>query len=99
MVARRTRRIIPVLAVAVAAALAAACSGGSTGGSSSSGPVTLTEWDWGSPDAAMAALVKQWNAAHPNIHIKRVVQPFDSFFTLVCFLGAHHSWEKGYYEE
>jgi multiple sugar transport system substrate-binding protein len=82
MVARRTRRILPVLAVAVAAALAAACSGGSTGGSSSSGPVTLTEWDWGSPDAAMAALVKQWNAAHPNIHIKRVVQPFDSFFTL-----------------
>lgn len=24
---------------------------------------------------------------------------FDSIFALVCFLGAHHSWEKGYYEE
>src|SRR5579884_3076275 len=50
--------------------------------SSASSPITLTEWDWASPNAALAALVKQWNATHPSIQVKRVVQPFDSYFTL-----------------
>lgn len=80
MLARRIRNMAPIAAVALAAAIAG-CSGGSAP-ASSNGPVTLTMWDWDSPGTALAALVKQWNAAHPNIHIKRVVQPFNTFFTL-----------------
>jgi ABC-type glycerol-3-phosphate transport system substrate-binding protein len=75
----RTRRLIPAAALAIAA-VTAGCGGSSA--PSTSGKVTLTMWDWDSPGAALAALVKQWNAAHPNIHINRVVQPFNSFFTL-----------------
>ncbi len=76
----RTRRIIPIAVLALVAAMTG-CSGGSTA-TATSGPVTLTMWDWGSPGAALASLVKQWNATHPSIHINRVVEPFNTFFTL-----------------
>src|SRR6266480_112814 len=47
----------------------AACGGGSSSQSSStsSGPVTLTLWDW-VPGAANS--VKLWNSTHPNIQVK-----------------------------
>ena len=47
----------------------AACGGGSSssGSSTSSGPVTLTLWDW-VPGAANS--VALWNKTHPNIQVK-----------------------------
>jgi raffinose/stachyose/melibiose transport system substrate-binding protein len=75
-----TRRLVPAAALALVA-VAAGCGGGSPA-ANSNGPVTLTMWDWGSPGAALASLVKQWNATHPKIQVKRVVQPFNTFFTL-----------------
>src|SRR5690349_6594676 len=51
-------------------------------GSADKGKVNLTMWDWDSPSKALATLVKEWNSTHPNIQVKRVVQPFNSYFTL-----------------
>jgi ABC-type glycerol-3-phosphate transport system substrate-binding protein len=51
-------------------------------GASDKGKVTLTMWDWGSPNAGIADLVKEWNSTHPDIQVKRVVQPFNTYFTL-----------------
>src|SRR5947207_15882791 len=69
---RGTRRFVVEFAMVsvllVILAPLAACGGGSSSSSStSSGPVTLTLWDW-VPGAANS--VKLWNSTHPNIQVK-----------------------------
>src|SRR3954453_692431 len=45
--------------------------------------VTIEIWDWGSPPPnALKVIDDAYMKAHPSITIKRVHQPFNSFFTL-----------------
>lgn len=86
----RSRRSVAFTLLAVAMSLAAACGGGSAGSgsggggsSSAGGPVTLTMWWWGDQEAAglkdfVAESVSKYEAAHPNITIKTVLQSTDN---------------------
>jgi multiple sugar transport system substrate-binding protein len=77
------QRLTLVCVLAVLMLVVAACgddskSDGGTAGSN--GPVTLTIWYWGVPDAkVMDAIDKQYMAEHPDVTIKRVVQPVDAY--------------------
>lgn len=66
------RRTVSVMATlsAVAVALAACSSGSGSGGAepADDGPVTLDYWAWGT---AQQPMVDAWNAAHPDIQVKR----------------------------
>ncbi len=83
------KRFALCLCALVALVVVAGCGGGS--GSSPSGgkadankPVTLTVWDWSVPDPkAMKKIDDAYMAEHPNVTIKRVHQPFASYFTLM----------------
>jgi len=73
-------------AVAVTVLAAAACGSSSGGGSSApkaNGPITLTMWYWGQQEAHglstfVADSVKKYEALHPNITIKTVLQSTDN---------------------
>jgi multiple sugar transport system substrate-binding protein len=73
-------------AAAVIVLAAAACGGSSGGGSSASksrGPITLTMWYWGQQEAHglssfLTQSVKKYEALHPNITIKTVLQSTDN---------------------
>lgn len=69
--------------VAVAAAVLALSACGGSGGSSASGKQTLTVWEFGSPAATIKTLNDAFAAAHPNVKVNLVVQPFNSYFTLL----------------
>ena len=66
------RRTVPAMTTLTAVALAlAACSSGSGSGGAATdadGPVTLDFWGWGT---AQQPMVDAWNAAHPDIQVKR----------------------------
>ena len=79
---RVTRRAFFERAIALgfsstaAASLLAAC-GGSSGGSTSSGPVTLTLWDYFNPaGSGYLGLISSYMKANPNIKIQRTTIPF-----------------------
>jgi ABC-type glycerol-3-phosphate transport system substrate-binding protein len=80
----RTKAVLVCTALAAAAAIAgcgSSASSTSSGGSSSSGgKVTLTYWSGftGGDQATYVALVKQFNATHPDIQVNMTVQPWDS---------------------
>jgi len=58
--------------------------GGATTTTESTKPVTLEIWSWGSPDEkVMKQLNDRYMQEHPNATIKFVVQPFNSYFTLL----------------
>jgi ABC-type glycerol-3-phosphate transport system substrate-binding protein len=55
-------------------------------------PVTVTIWDWGSPPpSALGALDKAYMASHPGVVLKRIHQPFNSYFTLMRAAMAAHT--------
>lgn len=66
------RRTVSVMATlsAVALALTACSSGSGSGGADpgDGGPITLDYWAWGT---AQQPMVDAWNAAHPDIQVKR----------------------------
>lgn len=71
-----------VMAAGVGGSLLAAC-GGNSGGNSSSGPVTLTFGWWSNTpakDNAMRAWIKDFEKAHPNIHVKPEILPWGNYW-------------------
>ena len=83
----RTRRGWGAVAigVVVAALAAAGCSSGSSSGSSN-GKVTITELDYFTSSGGNAAVNwynKKFEAAHPNITVKREVVPYANLITKV----------------
>ncbi|PZS40402.1 MAG: ABC transporter substrate-binding protein, partial [Pseudonocardiales bacterium] len=83
----RTRRGWGAIAigVVVAALAAAGCSSGSSSGSSG-GKTTITELDYFTSSGGNAALNwynKKFEAAHPNITVKREVVPYANLITKV----------------
>src|SRR5262249_4562176 len=72
---------------AVVAALAAAgCSSSGSGGGSSGGKVTITELDYftvGGANTAVNWYNKRFEAAHPNVTVKRQVVPYANLITNV----------------
>jgi ABC-type glycerol-3-phosphate transport system substrate-binding protein len=55
-------------------------------------PVTLEVWDWGQTNSkARNALNAMFMKSHPDIKIKRVIQPFTSYPALVRAAIASHS--------
>ena len=73
------------IGVVVAALAAAGCSWGSSSGSSN-GKVTITELDYFTSSGGNAAVNwynKQFEAAHPNITVKREVVPYANLITKV----------------
>jgi ABC-type glycerol-3-phosphate transport system substrate-binding protein len=76
--------VVALVVAAVAGALAA-----TTG--RAGGPVTIEVWDWGSPPpSAFKVLDATYMKSHPGIVIKRVHQPFNSYFTLMRTTIAAH---------
>lgn len=74
------RRGIAATAVVASLALAATACGGSDSGGTASGPVTITWWDTSNATneaPAYQALVKDFEAANPDIKVKYVNVPFD----------------------
>jgi raffinose/stachyose/melibiose transport system substrate-binding protein len=103
MTARRHRspRVLAATVAVVALLAAAGCGGsGSSSGSSqvaSGKPITLTMWWWGQQEAAglnkfVADSVRKYEAAHPNITIKTVLQSTDN---LMPNFAAAAKAEKG----
>jgi ABC-type glycerol-3-phosphate transport system substrate-binding protein len=82
---KSTRAIVStacVLAALLVTATAAVARG--TDGAQARADVTLTVWDWSSPPpAAMKELDDAFMKQNPDIAIKRVHQPFNSYFTLL----------------
>ena len=73
------------IGVVVAALAAAGCSSGSSSGSSS-GKITITELDYFTSNGGNAAVNwynKKFEAAHPNITVKREVVPYANLITKV----------------
>jgi ABC-type glycerol-3-phosphate transport system substrate-binding protein len=69
--------------VAALAVLALAATGALAGTRGSRDKVTIEIWDWGSPPpSALKVIDDAYMRSHPSITIKRVHQPFNSFFTL-----------------
>jgi ABC-type glycerol-3-phosphate transport system substrate-binding protein len=82
----RRASAVCVLVVAVVAAAVAVTSAGAAA------PVTVTVWDWGSPPpSALGALDKAYMKSHPGVVIKRIHQPFNSYFTLMRAAMAAHT--------
>src|SRR5438876_10460833 len=70
-------------AVAALAVLALAATGAYAATTASRDNVTIEIWDWGSPPpSAFKVIDDAYMRSHPGITIKRVHQPFNSFFTL-----------------
>jgi multiple sugar transport system substrate-binding protein len=79
---RRSRIRAALLALTLCAVVVPVASATAAGGAAE--PVTIEVWDWGSPPPeAMKALDDAYMKSHPNVEIKRVHQPFNSFFTLM----------------
>jgi ABC-type glycerol-3-phosphate transport system substrate-binding protein len=71
--------VLAALLVTTTAALARG-----THGTRAHAATTLTVWDWSSPPPpAMKELDDAFMKANPDIVIKRVHQPFNSYFTLL----------------
>jgi raffinose/stachyose/melibiose transport system substrate-binding protein len=85
----RSVRYLALVAVALGL-VTAGCSSGSPSSSNSSGPATITVWEWGSPGAAISTLTTDFEKAYPSIKVKLVVQPFNSYFTLLRTAVASH---------
>src|SRR5205085_12350813 len=69
--------------VAALAVLALAATGALAGTRGARDKVTIEIWDWGSPPpSAFKVIDDTYMRSHPSITIKRVHQPFNSFFTL-----------------
>jgi ABC-type glycerol-3-phosphate transport system substrate-binding protein len=86
---RRTTRLV----IAVLIALGIAVAGCSTSGSSlsaASGHATTTVWEWGSPGATIKTLTTDFERSPPKIKVNLVVQPFNSYFTLLRTAVASH---------
>jgi multiple sugar transport system substrate-binding protein len=81
------RRRWQLLALGVAAlALAAAGCSSSSGGGSSNGKITITELDYFTSSGGNAAVNwynKKFEAAHPNVTVKRQVVPYANLITKV----------------
>ena len=81
------RRRWQLLAVGVGAlALVAAGCGSSSGGGSSNGKITITELDYFTSSGGNAAVNwynKKFEAAHPNVTVKRQVVPYANLITKV----------------
>src|SRR5947209_7141814 len=72
----------PLMALALAV-LALAATGALAGTKATRDNVTIEIWDWGSPPpSAFKAIDDAYMKSHSGITIKRVHQPFNSFFTL-----------------
>src|SRR6478609_1872185 len=70
--------------VAATAALALGTAANVAGASQRASTVTLTVWDWSSPAPnVMKGVDDAFTKANPGIVIKRVHQPFNSYFTLL----------------
>jgi ABC-type glycerol-3-phosphate transport system substrate-binding protein len=70
--------------IAAAAALALGTAANVASASSRADPVTLTVWDWSSPAPnVMKQVDDAFTKQNPGIVIKRVHQPFNSYFTLL----------------
>ena len=68
---------------AALAVLALAATGALAGTRAARDNLTIEIWDWGSPPpTAFKPIDDAYMRAHPGITIKRVHQPFNSFFTL-----------------
>jgi multiple sugar transport system substrate-binding protein len=80
------RRALPIaVGLAALALVAAACSSGS-GSGSSNGKITITEFDYftsGGSNTAVNWYNKKFEAAHPNVTIKRESVPFANLITKV----------------
>ena len=83
-------RALPRSGVAALCALGlalAGCGGDddeASAGKDGNEPVKLEVWDWGVPAPEfMNEINAEYEAQHPNVTIKHVVQPFDSYFTLM----------------
>jgi multiple sugar transport system substrate-binding protein len=75
----RNKRVLAVLAGAAATGLlVAGCGGGGSG--AASGPVSLTVWTGftGGDRPGYDQIVKDFNAAHPDIKVTMTVQPWDT---------------------
>ncbi len=88
MIARGRTKVPWIVASLVAVLAVALASSTATGASrQASDTVTITIWDWqgaGAPvGKAFEKLDKQFMNANPNLKIKRVHQPFNSYFTLL----------------
>jgi len=85
------KRWLLLCVAALVALVAVGCGGGSDNGggggsatADSNAPATITVWYWGVPDPrVMRQIDADYMAAHPNITIKRVVQPGTTFPTLM----------------
>ena len=82
---KSTRAIVSTVCVLAALLVTATASlARGTDGAKARGRVTLTVWDWSSPPpAAMKELDDAFMKQNPDITIKRVHQPFNSYFTLL----------------
>jgi ABC-type glycerol-3-phosphate transport system substrate-binding protein len=79
---RRSTIRAALLALALCAVVIPAASATAAGRGGE--PVTIEVWDWGSPPPeALKTLDDAYMKSHPNVQIKRVHQPFNSFFTLM----------------
>lgn len=76
----RNKRVFAALASAAAAGLLLSACGNSGGGDSGSGPVGLTVWTGftGGDRPGYEQIVKDFNAAHPDIKVTMTVQPWDT---------------------
>jgi multiple sugar transport system substrate-binding protein len=76
----RNKRVFAVLASAAAAGLLLSACGSGGGDSGSSGPVSLTVWTGftGGDRPGYEQIVKDFNAAHPDIKVTMTVQPWDT---------------------
>ncbi len=77
------RRLAAAATVVLAAAACGSSSGGGSSAGNASGPITLTMWYWGQQEAHglstfLAKSVKKYEALHPNITIKTVLQSTDN---------------------
>src|SRR5581483_8323738 len=86
---KRGRQHLPVALLAAFLLILAAAPTHGTSAHTAASPVTSTVWDWhyadttpGSLGLAMRQVDKAFAAAYPNIIIKHVGQPFNSYFTL-----------------
>lgn len=73
-----------IAASLVVASLTSACTGSGDSEGESSEKATVVVWYWGTPDdKVMRQIDADYMAAHPNVTIKRVVQPGTTFPTLM----------------
>lgn len=87
--ATRTFRAVTAVVAACGIALAGFTSTASST-PRSSGATKITVWEWGSPGASIKALTTDFERSHPKVKVNLVVQPFNSYFTLLRTAVASH---------